>query len=160
MNRQIIFLALLSCVACIYGGDPSLGPCTTATVATDCRRPDGGALLGATCNDGRCAYSCGNVCDAAETCDGTACVLVGPRVTNVSAPTVWSLPSQPVTVTAVVDDTPKTGTTSPGIKSASLRVAGQPDVGGTTSDTGLTRTYTFTVPGSYQAANSETPLNF
>src|SRR5207237_9303163 len=130
--RQIIVLALLAWAACIYSGDPSLGPCTTATVATDCHRLDGGALLGATCNDGRCAYSCGNVCDAAETCDGTACVLVGPRVTSVSAPATWSLPTAPVTVTAVVDDTLKTGTTSPGIASATLRIAGKHAVAGTT----------------------------
>jgi hypothetical protein len=157
MNRIIALLALLSCVACVYSGDPSLGSCN---VPADCTRRDGGALLGATCNEGRCSYSCKNVCDAAETCDGTNCVLVGPRVTQVNAPTTWSLPSQNVTVTAVVDDTPKTGTTSPGIASAALRIAGKQDIAGTTNDTGLSRTYTFTVPGSVQATPSETPVNF
>src|SRR5438552_1763902 len=157
MNRLIAVVALLSCVACVYSGEPSLGSCN---VPTDCTRTDGGALLGATCNEGRCSYSCKNVCDAAETCDGTNCVLVGPRVTQVNVPTTWSLPSAPVTVTAVVDDTPKTGTTSPGIASAALRIAGKPDIAGTTTDTGLTRTYTFTVPGSVQASNSEAPVNF
>src|SRR5438067_8894531 len=157
MNRLIAVVALLSCVACVYSGEPSLGSCN---VPTDCTRTDGGALLGATCNEGRCSYSCKNVCEAAETCDGTNCVLVGPRVTQVNVPTTWSLPSAPVTVTAVVDDTPKTGTTSPGIASAALRIAGKPDIAGTTTDTGLTRTYTFTVPGSVQASNSEAPVNF
>src|SRR5207302_565051 len=86
--------------------------------------------------EGRCSYSCKNVCDAAETCDGTNCVLVGPRVTQVNAPTAWSPPSQNVTVTAVVDDTPKTGTTSPGIASAALRSAGKQDIAATITDSG------------------------
>jgi len=45
------------------------------------------------------------------------------------------------------------------------RVSGAEDCGasniaGTTSETGLVRTYTFSVPGSVQAVGSETPVNF
>src|SRR5438874_2672659 len=69
MNRLIAVVALLSCVACVYSGEPSLGSCN---VPTDCTRTDGGALLGATCNEGRCSYSCKNVCDAAEPCSAQA----------------------------------------------------------------------------------------
>jgi len=97
MNRQIAFLALLCCVGCVYSGDTSLGPCK---VATDCTRIDGGELLGATCNDGRCSYTCSHVCDPAETCDGANCVLVGPKITSVNAPTTWALQSGTVSVTA------------------------------------------------------------
>src|SRR5947208_15049700 len=121
MNRLIAVVALCSWVAGVESGEPSLGSCN---VPTDCTRTDGGALLAATCNEGRCSYSCKNVCDAAETCDGTTCVLVGPRVTQVNVPTTWSLPSAPVTVTAAVDDTPQTGTTSPGVALAAPRIAG------------------------------------
>jgi len=37
---------------------------------------------------------------------------------------------------------------------------GKLDIAGTTTDTGLIRTYTFSVPGSVQANNSESPVNF
>ena len=156
MNRQIASLALLFCVGCVYSGDTSLGPCK---VATDCTRLDGGELLGATCNDGRCAYTCSHVCDPAETCDGANCVLLGPKITSVNVPTTWALQSGTVTVTAVVDDTTSPTTNGPGIKSATLRAGGN-DYAGATSDTGFVRTYTFTIPGSLQPANTETPIDF
>src|SRR5438105_9880155 len=156
MNHQIASLALLFCVGCVYSGDTSLGPCK---VATDCTRLDGGELLGATCNDGRCAYTCSHVCDPAETCDGANCVLLGPKITSVNVPTTWALQSGTVTVTAVVDDTTSPTTNGPGIKSATLRAGGN-DYAGATSDTGFVRTYTFTIPGSLQPANTETPIDF
>src|ERR1700693_5056374 len=84
-----------------------------------------------------------------------ACVAQGPEVKQVTAPTTWSKRSQPVTVTAVVD-----GSSGPGIESATLQISGQPDIAGTTGDTGLVRTYSFAVPGSVQAVGSETPIDF
>src|SRR5207253_494727 len=95
----------------------------------------------------------------AETCDGANCVLVGPKITSVNAPTTWALQSGTVTVTAVVDDTTSPTTNGPGIKSATLRAGGN-NYSGSTSDAGFVRTYTFTIPGSLQAANTETPIDF
>ena len=146
MNRKIAVLALLWCAAC-YSGDPSLGNCNSDA---DC------TLAGATCNrNHQCEYACSHICDLAEACVNGACELQGPKITSASAPATWSLPSQPVTVTAVVDDTG-----GPGIVSATLRIAGKADIAGTTTDAGLIRTYTFSVPGSVQAADSEVPVNF
>src|SRR6266478_913440 len=106
-------------------------------------------------------YSSGRslgTCNVAADCtlpDG-ACELQGPRITNVSAPTAWTPRSQQVTVTAVVDDTG-----GPGIASAVLRIAGASNIVGTTTDTGLVRTYTFSLVGStVQAADSEAPIAF
>ena len=156
MNRQIAVLALLSCVAC-YSKDPDLGKCS---VVSDCTLPDGGTLPGTTCTAGLCQYSCPNICNLAETCVDATCVLVGPKITSVTAPQTWVKQSGTVTVTAVVDDTPSSGSTAPGIASAKLRIAGQSDIAGTTTDTGLVRTYTFVVPGSVQPTDSEAPVNF
>jgi len=63
-------------------------------------------------------------------------------------------PSGTVTATAVVDDTGGSGPAS-----AALQVAGH-IVGGTTSDSSATRTYSFSVPVTYQATGHETPLAF
>src|SRR6267143_773381 len=154
MIRKIAVLALLWCAAC-YSKGPSLGTCN---VAADCTLPDGGEPAGVTCNsDHVCAYACSSICAPAEACVNGACELQGPRITLVTAPTTWSpaSSSQFVTVTAVVDDTG-----GPGIASAVLRIAGASNIAGTTSETGLVRTYTFSVPGSVQAVGSETPVNF
>src|SRR6266850_719979 len=152
MIRKIAVPALLSCLAC-YSKSPSLGTCN---VAADCTLPDGGELAGVTCNsDHVCAYPCATVCAPAEACVNAACELQGPRITSVTAPTTWSPRSQSVTVTAVVDDTG-----GPGIASAVLRIAGASNITGSTGDAGLVRTYTFSVPGTVQAAGSETPVNF
>jgi len=100
MIRKIAVLALLWCAAC-YSSGPSLGTCN---VAADCTLPDGGELAGVTCNnDHVCAYACSSICAPAEACVNGACELQGPRITSVSAPATWSLPSQTVTVTAVVE---------------------------------------------------------
>src|SRR5882724_3534425 len=153
MIRKIAVLALLWCAAC-YSSGPSLGTCN---VAADCTLPDGGELAGVTCNnDHVCAYACSSICAPAEACVNGVCELQGPRITSVSAPATWSLPSQTVTVTAVVDDTG-----GPGIASAVLRIAGASNIAGTTSDTGPVRTYTFSLVGStVQAADSEAPIAF
>src|SRR3977135_514121 len=140
MIRKIAVLALLPCLAC-YSKSPSLGTCN---VAADCTLPDGGGLAGGYCNSEHvCASPSANVCAPAEACVNAACELQGPRITSVSAPTTWSLRSQQVTVTAVVDDTG-----GPGIASAVLRIAGLPNIAGVTTGTGLVRTFTFTVDGS------------
>ena len=154
MIRKIAVLALLWCAAC-YSKGPSLGTCN---VAADCILPDGGELAGVTCNsDHVCAYACSSICAPAEACVNGACELQGPRITSVTAPTTWTpaSSSQFVTVTALVDDAG-----GPGIASAVLRIAGASNIAGTTSETGLVRSYTFSVPGSVQAAGSETPVNF
>src|SRR5882762_8678416 len=152
MIRKIAVLALLWCAAC-YSKGPSLGTCN---VAADCTLPDGGELAGVTCNsDHVCAYACSSICAPAEACVNGACELQGPRITSVFIPAGWILPSQSATVTASVDDTG-----GPGIASATLRIAGKPDIAGSTSEVGLQRTYTFTIPGSVQAADSEVPISF
>src|SRR5947207_14625359 len=120
MNRLIAVVALLSCVACVYSGEPSLGSCN---VPTDCTRTDGGALLGATCNEGRCSYSCKNVCDAAETCDGTNCVVVGPRATQGNVATTWGLPAARVTGASLRDAAPETATSSLAVRPVSPRTS-------------------------------------
>src|SRR5712664_1291012 len=155
MIRKIAVLAVLWCAAC-YSSGPSLGTCN---VAADCTLPDGGQLAGVTCNQNHvCAYACSTICAPAEACVNAACELQGPRITSVSAPTTWTqaLPSQPITVTAVIDDTG-----GPGINTATLRITGGSTYAGTpTSGTGLVRTFTFSVPSSIQAADSETPIAF
>src|SRR6267378_1271034 len=155
MIRKIAVLALLWCAAC-YSSGPSLGTCN---VAADCTLPDGGQLAGVTCNQNHvCAYACSTICAPAEACVNAACELQGPRITSVSAPTTWTqaLPSQPITVTAVIDDTG-----GPGINTATLRITGGSTYAGTpTSGTGLVRTFTFNVPPSVQAPDSETPVAF
>ena len=78
-----------------------------------------------------------------------------PLVNTVAAPGTWSARSGNVTVTAVVDDTGGSGPAS-----AALHVNGQTDVAGTTGGSGSSRTYSFSVPASYQAAGSETPVAF
>ena len=59
------------------------------------------------------------------------------------------------TVTAIVDDTGGSGPAS-----AALQIAGQSDVSGTTGGTGASRTYSFSVPVTVQAAGSEAPVAF
>src|SRR5690242_17552770 len=113
-----------------------------------------------TCDSsGHCAVpgGCEEICAANQACDSTSktCVAVAPGVGTVTAPTAWSNRSQSVTVTAVID-----GTGTPGVASATLQIANQPDIAGITKDTGLIRTYSFVVPGSVQAAGSETPVDF
>ena len=78
-----------------------------------------------------------------------------PAVSNVTAPTTWVARTGTVTVTAIVDDTGGSGPAS-----AALSVAGQTDVVGTTSGTGASVTYSFSVPATYQTVGSETPLAF
>src|SRR5712664_1311502 len=155
MIRKIAVLAVLWCAAC-YSSGPSLGTCN---VAADCTLPDGGQLAGVTCNQNHvCAYACSTICAPAEACVNAACELQGPRITSVSAPTTWTqaLPSQPITVTAVIDDTG-----GPGINTATLRITGGSTYAGTpTSGTALVRTFTFSVPSSIQAVDTETPIAF
>jgi hypothetical protein len=153
MNRKTAVLALLWCVSC-YKGDPGLGTCNADV---DCvNLSDGGQLPGAFCNAHKqCEYTCPQICGLTEACIDAQCVSVGPAIASVDAPTTWTLPTQTVTVTAVVDDS-----RGPGIASAILRIPNKPNVSGTTADTGKVRTYTFAVPGSVQATNSETPVAF
>src|SRR5438105_16074 len=165
MKRQIAVLALLSCVAC-YSADPSVGTCN---VAADCKLPDGGPFPGATCTDNRCSYACTKVCGGAEACVNGQCISQGPAIGTVTvvspAPPNWARASDMMTVTAVVDDTQgPSGAVAgqpAGIASATLQIQGQPDIAGATIDTGLVRTYTFTVnAGTVQAPDSETPVDF
>jgi len=165
MKRQIAVLALLSCVAC-YSADPSVGTCN---VAADCKLPDGGPFPGATCTDNRCSYACTKVCGGAEACVNGQCISQGPAIGTVTvvspAPPNWARASDMMTVTAVVDDTQgPSGAVAgqpAGIASATLQIQGQPDIAGATIDTGLARTYTFTVnAGTVQASDSETPVDF
>ena len=165
MKRQIAVLALLSCVAC-YSADPSVGTCN---VAADCKLPDGGPFPGATCTDNRCSYACTKVCGGAEACVNGQCISQGPAIGTVTvvspAPPNWARASDMMTVTAVVDDTQgPSGAVAgqpAGIASATLQIQGQPDIAGATIDTGLVRTYTFTVnAGTVQASDSETPVDF
>src|SRR5438445_699153 len=165
MKRQIAVLALLSCVAC-YSADPSVGTCN---VAADCKLPDGGPFPGATCTDNRCSYAGRKVCGGAEACVHGQCISQGPAIGTVTvvspAPPNWARASDMLTVTAVVDDTQgPSGAVAgqpAGIASATLQIQGQPDIAGATIDTGLVRTYTFTVnAGTVQASDSETPVHF
>src|SRR5438105_1503734 len=72
-------------------------------------------------------------------------------VTNVNAPTTWSLRAQSVTVTATIGSTGGSE-----VASATLLVAGQSFAGvGSTGGT-----YQFTVPGTVQTPGSESPLAF
>ncbi|HTO99387.1 MAG TPA: hypothetical protein VMK66_20205, partial [Myxococcales bacterium] len=146
MDRKLLIIAVAASFAC-WKGEASVGKCN---VDADC-----GA--NSTCNPDLhvCVYACPQLCAVNEVCLGGSCVAQGPEVKQVTAPTTWSKRSQAVTVTAVVD-----GSKGPGIDSATLQITGQPDIAGTTSDTGLVRTYSFAVPGSVQAAGSETPIDF
>src|SRR5215813_1471405 len=85
--------------------------------------------------------ACFPACKSNEACINTVCVVQAPGIGTVTAPTTWSKRSQTVAVTAAVD-----GTGGPGVASATLQITGHPDIAGTTSDTGLTRTYSFAVP--------------
>ncbi|MGZ6125832.1 MAG: hypothetical protein ACXWLR_12780, partial [Myxococcales bacterium] len=149
MDRKLLIVAVAASFAC-WKGEASVGTCS---VDADCG-------LNSNCNPSLhvCQYACPQLCAANEDCENGQCVVKVPEVTQVTPPTAWSKRSQIVRVTAVVD-----GTGGPGIDSASLEVTGlgtQPLIAGTTSDTGLVRTYAFDVPGSVQAAGSETPVNF
>ena len=136
-----------------------------AAVALACTNPRYSCSTDANCPQGtKCDTSqnlcvipggCSQICKANEACLGANCVAQAPGVTSVTAPTTWSNGSQTVTVTAVVD-----GTGGPGLASAVLQIAGQKDIQGTPSGTGLILTYSFSVPGSVQASGSDTPIGF
>jgi len=146
MDRKLLIVAVAASVAC-WKGEASVGLC----------KADADCGANSTCNQSLhvCQYACAKLCATNEVCLGGACVAQGPEVKQVTAPATWSKRSQPVTVTAVVD-----GSSGPGIESATLQITGQPDIAGTTADTGLVRTYTFLVPGAVQAAGAEAPIDF
>jgi len=146
MDRKLLIVAVAASVAC-WKGEASVGLC----------KADADCGANSTCNQSLhvCQYACAKLCATNEVCLGGACVAQGPEVKQVTAPATWSRRSQPVTVTAVVD-----GSSGPGIESATLQIAGQADITGTTADTGLVRTYTFLVAGAVQAAGAETPIDF
>src|SRR5512141_832992 len=130
MDRKLLIVAVAASFAC-WKGEASVGTCKDDT---ECG-PN------STCNSLHvCQYACPKLCAANEVCLGGACVAQGPEVKQVVAPTTWSKRSQALTVTAVAD-----GSSGPGIESATLQIAGQPDIAGTTADTGLIRNYSFAV---------------
>jgi hypothetical protein len=129
----------------------SVSPTGHCTVNSQCIAP-------AVCSEGLCVdpqAACFPACQNSQACLNGTCVAPWPAIGAVTTPTSWSTRSQRITITAIVDDTQ-----GPGLASAKLRIAGQEDVAGTTSDTGKVRTYSFTVPGTVQSAGSETPVPF
>lgn len=141
---------------CLLGG--ALAGCSVQPITCDASHP---CAIG-TCDTKHdppiCSLAqgaCFPLCQKYEACLSGKCTPQGPAITAVNAPTTWSRRSDTVKVTAVVD-----GSQGPGISGALLKISGQPDVAGTTSDTGSVRTYTFTVLGTVQAQNSESPVSF
>src|SRR5260370_2547938 len=129
----------------------SVSPAGHCTVNSQCIAP-------AVCSEGLCVDpqgACFPACHNSQACLNGTCVAPWPAIGTVTTPTSWSTRSQSITITAIVDDTQ-----GPGLASATLRIAGQEDIAGTTSDTGKVRTYSFTVPGTVQSAGSETPVPF
>ncbi|HZX95002.1 MAG TPA: hypothetical protein VFE90_10830, partial [Myxococcales bacterium] len=128
----------------------SVSPTGACDTDANCAAP-------AVCDTGRkvCALPCEPKCGIGEVCQSAKCLQQGPVVKTVSAPTTWTKRAGNVTVTASIDSGANATTSS-----AALHVAGQADVAGTTSETGQVRTYTFSVPGTYQTALLETPVAF
>ena len=151
MNR---LLALSLASAAVFGCSVSpLGTCTATS--TNCVAP---AVCDTKHDPPLCVVpqgACYPGCKTNESCLNAQCVVSSPAVGTITAPTTWSKRSQTVPVTAVID-----GTGGAGLAAATLQIAGQPDIAGTTSDTGLVRTYSFAVPGSVQTPGVEGPVDF
>src|SRR5436853_4442454 len=143
MSRIIAACAALAALAAC-----SVSPDGACTNDSQCTSP-------ATCVNSLCKLPCEPKCGVGQVCLSAKCVQQGPIVSNVVVPAAWAprASGTKVTITALVDDGP-----GPGTASATLHVAGHPDVPGTTSQTGAARTYSFDVPTLYQTPGSETPV--